>query len=263
MKYLLILFTPLFLLAKVHYAKVEPYEHITLKAAVSAQVTKSKTSLEGKNINNDTIIELDSKLDKVDLSSSQESLKLIKNMITTNQTILSALKESLNRQEGYYSRISNIASASKTQKDNAFYGYINAKTQYFSTKEKLDSLKKQHLDMLYKIELLKDQISKKTIKLNNKFLYKLMVNQGDFVNPGTALAQIKDLSRAKLVLFLEAEELKDIKSKTIYINDKATEYKISKVWSVADEKFISSYRTEIIIDDAKNNFSKLLKVEFK
>ena len=80
---------------------------------------------------------------------------------------------------------------------------------------------------------------------------------------GMALAQIKDLSRAKLTLFLEDDELQSIKNKKIYINGKPTNYKIDKIWSVADDKFISSYRAEIIIPKPKYKFSKLLKVELK
>ncbi len=263
MKYIFLLLTPLLLFSKVHYAKVEPFESITLKSAVSAQVTEAKLKLEGTNVLSRTIIQLDDKLDKIKLASSKSSLKLINNMIKTNNNILSSLASSLERQKGYYNRISSIGSASKTQKDNAFYGYTNAKTQYFSTKEKIDSLKKQRLDLNYEIARLKDSISKKSIKLNNKFLYKLLVNRGDFVNMGTPLAQIKDLSSAKLVLFLEDEELGSIKDKTIYIDDKPSDYKVSKVWKVADEKFISSYRAEIVIKNPKESFSKLLKVEFK
>lgn len=262
MKYILLLLTPLFLFAKVHYAKVEPYETIILKSAVSAQVTKANIKLEGSTLST-TIIKLDDKLDNIKLHSSKKSLTLLQRMINTNETILSALLDSLNRQEEYYQRIETIASASRTQKDNAFYAYTNAKTQYFSTKEKIDSLKKQKLDLNYEIARLKDSISKKSIKIKNKFLYKLLVNKGDFVNMGTPLAQVQDLSKGKLVLFLESAELEDIKSKTIYIDGQASKFKISKIWKVADEKFISSYRTEIVINNPKNDFSKLLKVEFK
>jgi len=262
MKYLLLLLSPLFIFAKVHYAKVEPYETITLKSAVSAQVTKANISLEGTSVSA-TIIKLDDKLDRTKLSSSKSSLNLVQSMIKTNQNILSALTQSLNKQKAYYQRIDTIASASKTQKDNAFYAYTNAKTQYFSTKEKIDSLKKQKLDLKYEMARLQDSISKKSIKVNNKFLYKLLVNKGDFVNMGTPLAQVQDLSKGKLVLFLEAEEIKEIKSKTIYIEGKLSKFKVSKIWKVADEKFISSYRTEILINNPKTNFSKLLKVEFK
>ncbi len=263
MRYILLLLTPLLLFSKVHYAKVEPLESITLKSAVSAQVLEAKIDLEGRRVKAKTIIKLDDKLDKIKLSSSRASLKLIESMIATNRKILLALKESLKKQEEYYSRISNIVSASKTQKDKAFYSFTNAKTQYFSTKEKIDSLKKQKLDLEFEIARLKDSISKKTITIHNKFLDKLLVHKGDFVNMGTPLAELKDLTSAKLVLFLEADELKDIRRKTIYIDDKATEYKISKIWSVADKKYISSYRTEIILKNPKESFSKLLKVELK
>ena len=259
---ILLLLTPLFLFAKVHYAKIEPFETITLKSAVAAQVINANINLEGTTVNT-TIIKLDDKLDQIKLTSSRASLKLIQSMIQTNQNILSALKASLNKQKAYYGRISSIASASKTQKDNAFYAYTNAKTQYFSSKEKIDSLKKQKLDLKFEIARLQDSISKKRIKVNNKFIYKLLVNKGDFVNMGTPLAQVQDLSKGKLVLFLESAELQDIKSKVIYIDDKISKFKISKTWKVTDEKFISSYRTEIIIQNPQNNFSKLLKVEFK
>ena len=263
MKYLILLLSPILIFAKIHYAKVEPYESITLKSAVSAQVVNTKLELEGESIKSDTIIQLDDKLDKIKLKSDREALKLIKNMIKINQNNLSSLLESKKRQEAYYRRISDMSTASTTQKDKAFYSYISTKTQYFSTKEKIDSLKKQKLDLTYNIERLKDNIAKKSIKVKNRFLYKLLVNRGDFVNMGVPLAKIKDLTKAKLVLFLEGDEIKDIRDKIIYINDKSTDYEISKIWSVADEKFISSYRTEIVIPNPKESFSKLLKVEFK
>ena len=263
MKLLFLLLTPLLLFSKVHYAKLEPIESITLKAAVSAEVTEAKIALEGTRVNASTIIILDQKLDKIKLLSTKNSLKLIQKMIVTNQNVLSSLKESRDRQEAYSYRIENIMSASKTQKDNAFYAYINSKTQYFSTQEKIDSLKKQKLDLKYELARLQDSISKKSIRIKNKFLDKLLVHKGDYVNMGTPLAQLQDLSSAKLVLFLESTELENIKSKTIYIDGKETKYKVNKIWKVADEKFISSYRTEIVIKNPKESFSKLLKVEFK
>jgi hypothetical protein len=263
MKKLLLLLLPLSLFAKVHYAKVQPLETITLKSAVSAQVIQAKITLEGTTVKKSTIIKLDDKLDKIKITSSKKSIQLIDNMIRTNQQILSAVQESLDRQEAYYNRIEGIQSASKTQKDNAFYNYINSKTKYLSTKEKIDSLKKQRLDLKYEINRLKDNLSKKTITIKHRFLNKLLVNQGDYVNMGTPLAELKNLTSAKLVLFIELDELKDIKRKTIYIDDKKTNYKISKIWKVTDEKYISSYKTEIIIKNPKENFSKLLKVEFR
>ena len=80
MKLIILLLTPLFLFAKVHYAKVEPYETITLKSAVSAQVTKANIALEETTVSV-TIIKLDDKLDRTKLSSSKSSLNLVQSMI--------------------------------------------------------------------------------------------------------------------------------------------------------------------------------------
>ena len=49
----------------------------------------------------------------------------------------------------------------------------------------------------------------------------------------------------------------------VYLNGEKTEYKVDKVWQVADEKFISSYRAEIYIPTPKGLLSKLIKVEIK
>jgi len=91
MRYLILLLSPLIVFAKVHYAKVEPYETITLKSAVSAQVTQSKIGLEGTNIKNSIIIKLDDKLDKIKLKSDREALILIKNMLKINQHNLKSI----------------------------------------------------------------------------------------------------------------------------------------------------------------------------
>ena len=160
MRYLFLILSPLMLFAKIHYAKVEPYESITIKSAVSAQVVSAKIELEGTEIKDNIVIQLDDKLDKIRLKSDRESLSLVKNMISINQQNLKSLQQSLKRQKDYYNRISNISTASTTQKDKAFYGYINAKTQYLATKEKIESLKKQKLDLIYDIERLKIALAK-------------------------------------------------------------------------------------------------------
>ena len=159
--------------------------------------------------------------------------------------------------------MSKLPTASNVQKDNAYSSYASAKTQYLSTKEKILNLQKQILDMKFKVAQLKDSIAKKSIVLENKYLYKLMVRKGDFVAPGTPLAQVEDASRAKLVVFLEPEELEHLDQKVVYLDGIRTEYKVAKVWSMTDEKFISSYRAEIYIPAPKNSFSKLVKVEIK
>ena len=235
MKILLLMLTPLLLFSKVHYAKVEPYESVTLKSAVSALVMDVDLEAEGSVVDQKRVIYLDDRLDKINLRTSKENLLI--------------LHETLKRQESYFRRIDKLKTASTTQKDNAFYGFASAKTQY--------------MDMQYKIAQLEDSIEKKSIVLQHMYLYEIMVRKGDYVAPGTSLARVVDTNRAKLVLFLEPSELEQLEHKTVYLNGEKTAYKVDKVWRVADEKFISSYRAEIYIPAPEEAFSKLMKVEIK
>ncbi|HSR74486.1 MAG TPA: HlyD family efflux transporter periplasmic adaptor subunit [Sulfurovum sp.] len=235
MKILLLVCMPLLLLAKVHYAKVEPYESVILKSAVSALVLNVDLESEGKMVENKRVIYLDDRLDKINLKRSKENLLI--------------LHETLKRQEASFHRMDKLKTVSTAQKDDAFYSFASAKTQY--------------LDMQYQIAQLKDSIEKKSIVLHHMYLYEIMVRKGDYVTPGSPLARVVDTNRAKLVLFLEPSELEQIEKKAVYLNDKKTEYKVNKVWKVADEKFISSYRAEIYIPAPEMSFSELIKVELK
>ncbi len=263
MRIFLLLLIPLFIFAKVHYAKVEPYESVMLKSSVSGLVVDVDLDAEGTLVSDKRVIHIDDALDKTNLKDTKQSIGFLEQMLVINQEIASSLSGAVKRQEGYFNRISRLATASKTQKDNAYSTFTSVKTQYLSTKEKIVSLRKQILDMKYKASQLEDTLVKKSIIPENKYLYKLVVRTGDFVAPGSPLAEIQDASKAKLVLFLEPEELAGVEEKTVFLNDKRTAYKVGKVWRVADEKFISSYRAEIYIPAPKNEFSKLLKVEIK
>jgi multidrug resistance efflux pump len=263
MKLLLLCCIPLLLFSKVHYAKVEPYESVILKSSVNGLVLDVDLDAEGRMIAFKRVIHLDDKLDKINLRDSKKSVDLLQKMLELNRNIAKSLNGTVRRQEEYYRRISRLSTASKTQKDTAYNNFSSAKTQYLTTREKMMSLEKQILDMQYKISQLEDSIDKKSIILRDKYLYSLLVRKGDFVAPGTPLAKVDDANKAKLVLYLEPDELDKIDQKIIYLDGKKTEYKVDKIWKVADEKYISSYRTEIYIPAPKDSFSKLMKVELR
>ena len=263
MKQLLFLLLPLFVYSKIYYAKVEPYESVVLKSAVSGLVLDANLGLEGQLVEAHKIIHIDDRLDKINLEDSMKSVRLLEKMVHLNETIAESLKSTVLRQKGYYHRISKLSTASKTQKDTAYNSYASANTQYLTTQEKIVSLEKQLIDLRYKVAMLRDTIAKKSIVLEKKYLYKLMVRKGDFVTLGTPLATIQEIGRAKLVLFLEPEVLDAIEQKAVYLNGKKTAYHVNKVWQVADEKFISSYRAEIYIEAPQKRFSQLMKVELK
>ena len=262
-KWFLLLLIPVLVTAKIHYAKVEPYESVTLKALVSGLVLDVDLQAEGRMVEGKRVIHLDDRLDKVNLEDTRHSVVLLEEMLKINEEIALSLAETVKRQKGYFERISKLSTASKTQKDTAYSAFSSAKTQYLGTKEKIISLKKQILDMQYRVSQLEDTIEKKSLVLSGKYLYKLMVREGDYVSPGTPLARVDDAKRAKLVLYLEPEELQNIEQKTVYLNGKKTAYRVDKVWRIADEKFISSYRAEIYIPAPQGHFSELMKVELK
>lgn len=261
--YILLLLAPILIFAKTHYAKVEPYQSVVLKSSVSALVMDVNLEAEGKMIEDERVIYLDDSLDKVNLDFSNDSVKLLKEMLDINKDIAKSLGETVKRQESYYTRLNSLSTASKTQKDNAYNSFTSAKTQHLSTLEKIISLEKQILDMRYKIAQLEDSIDKKSIVLNNQYLSEIIVRKGDFVAMGSPLAKVSDMSQGKLVLYLEDTEAEEIDKKEIYIDDKKSKYKVDKIWKITDEKFISSYKAEIYIDSPKGLFSKLVKVEIK
>ena len=263
MKSLFLFLVPLFVLAKVHYARVEPYESVVLKAAVSGTVVDADLGAEGTAVSGKRIVHVDDALERIDLNATKQSLSLLEQTLAIDEEMAMLLEKNTLRQKGYYDRIEKLPTASKTQKDTAYTSYVSVKNQYLATKEKIAGLKRQMLDLHYKLARLKDTIAKKNIVLEGQYLYKLMVRKGDFVAPGTPIARIDDAKKAKLVLFLDPEELDGVEKKTVYLDDKKTAYRVDKVWRIADEKYISSYRAEIYIPAPETRFSKLVKVEIK
>ncbi len=245
-----------------HYAKVEPVNRFTLKSSVAGLITFADKSAEGKLIKDRVIVQIDDKMDKKELENARATKRITKESIELTREILPTLQENYDRQRGYFKRLSRLSTASRNQKDLAFSAMSSSKNILISTKEKLLNLKKQLHDIDYKIELLEDRISKKSFRLENLYLYKLMVNRGDYASFGLPIAIVDDLSSAKITIFLSEDELKNVENSSIWINGKKSDLKFSKIWREADEKFISSYRAEIILPP-KYRFSSLVKVEIR
>ena len=181
MKIFLLLFTPLFIFAKVHYAKVEPYESVVLKSAVSALVIDVDLDAEGSMVTSKRVIHLDDSLDKVNLEDSKKSVMLLEKMLGINEEISTSLSGTVKRQEGYYNRISKLSTASKTQKDNAYSSFTSAKTQYLSISKAIMHNTKWwrptfgfghnwHKKTKAKLDLLMTEGRKSIQKLNDQFV---------------------------------------------------------------------------------------------
>ncbi|AXH15741.1 HlyD family efflux transporter periplasmic adaptor subunit [Malaciobacter mytili] len=220
--------------ASVYYAKLEPINSYQIKASVSGKVIFSNDELEGKLANNSTVIELDSYVDRVDLEQTKNKLKSINNMISIEQR--------------NFERLTKVSSKSEFEKDTQKIKVINLETS--------------KADTLIKIANLEDSIKNKKLVEKSNYIYNINVKEGDYVTPGTLLYEAKDLSKGKLEIFIPIADIEDIKTKNIYIDDKKSDIKITKIYDVADSEHISSYKVEIHIKNPKK-FSRLIKIEFK
>jgi len=263
MRKILSLFLPLIVSAQVHYAKLEPLETYVIKSAVSGLVIKADENQEGKFGSDNVIIQIDDKVDRVQYRTLQQTLSVLKESLNLTQEMLKNSETVLKRDSDYYFRIKDLKTKSKTEKDRIYATMIASKNQVLNFKQNIATLKKQIADTEYQLIRLKDIMEKKGVKAKNLYIYKVEVKKGDYVNPGRLLLKAMDLSKGRLILYLDADEAKDLSNKRIYINGKLTNYKFNKLIRVSDEIHISAYRAEIIIDNPDNLFSKLLKVEIK
>lgn len=264
MKYLLSLCLLAFSLnASIYYAKVEPYDSFTIKAAASGQVVSVYKDAEGKISNGGILIQQDDFLNKKELVSSQSKLKSLKKTLQLTKLNLENSKQVEQIKKDNYNRIKNLKTKSKTSKDAELINLISASNQVLALENSLENLNVSITDLEYRIATLQDTINKKSTKIKKGFLiYKVYASEGDFVNMGTQLVEAYDVSKGKLTVFLSKEDTAKVKTSVIYVNDKPTNLQFNKIWKVADSQNISSYRAEIIIP-APKMFSKLLKIELK
>jgi hypothetical protein len=138
-----------------------------------------------------------------------------------------------------------------------------SENQLLSLKEKIATLKKQIADTGYQIFQLADRIAKKAVRARGLYIYRVAVRKGDYVNPGTLLLKAMDLSKGRLVVYLDADEVRGLEKKRIYIDGKKSDLTFEKLIEVADDTHISSYRGEIVVPHPGKLFSKLVKIEVK
>jgi multidrug resistance efflux pump len=228
-----------------YYGKVEPYQTYNIKSDVSGKVVEVNKSAEATNYKG-IVIQIDDYQNKIDLKNLKIQLKNFQN-------ILKSQTEIMNKKKKTYEIYKTLKTKSEFDKDLKFYDYQNSLIALNQTKNTISNLKAQ-------IAKLKDTISKKSIKFNN-YIYKIDVNKGDFLNPAMRVATTMDLSKIKIDIYVPIDKIDTIKNKTIYINSKPSDFKIDKIYKVADEKYVTSYKVEIIGKYPK--ISDVVKVEFK
>jgi len=217
-----------------YYAKLEPVQTYVIKSSVSGKVIFSNNKIEGLSANNSKIIELDSKVEKLELHQVNKKISLIAKMLKI--------------EDKNYERLKKVRTKSEFDKDVQLLKSLN--------------LQSSKSDLIIRKVVLKDIIQKKVLIESNRYIYNVNVKKDDYVTAGTVLYEVKDLSKGKLEIFVPINETKGLKNKTIFLNGNKTEIKIDKIYKVAHSKHISSYKVDIIVPNPKI-FSRLVKIEFK
>ncbi|NPA55656.1 MAG: hypothetical protein GXO40_04750 [Epsilonproteobacteria bacterium] len=228
-----------------YYAKVEPYEIYNIKSDVNGIVLDVNKSAENTSYKG-VVITIDSYDDKVNLHNLQTQLHNYQNILHSNEAILQ-------RKQQVYHIYQHLKTKSRSQKDAKFYEYQNALIALNQTKNTISNLKA-------KILSLQNTIAKKTISFHN-YIYKINVNKGDYVTVATPIATTMDITKSKLNIFVPIDKVQTIIHKHIYINSKLSDYHITKIYKVADDKYVTSYKVELV--GSYHPISDVVKVEFK
>ena len=251
-----------FLFAKTYYSKIEPYEIRHIASNVSGLVVFIDENMLGKKLSNKAYIKIDADLDKKELIYLKEKLQSIKNTIVVNEEILKNLKTALSKKRENYKQIANLKIKSRVEKDREFYDLVASENSYLSTQKEINTLKTQVADLKLRKAQLQRSIKDKYLSDKGYVLYSIEVKVGQVVKPSTPLAKIADISKAILTIYLDEEDVSEIQNRIIYIDDKKTSYKITRVSNIADSKNISKYKAQIVINSPKV-FSKLAKIDLK
>jgi len=227
------------------YGKVEPYQIYNIKSDVTGKVIEVNKSAEGK-VAKGIVIKIDDYQNRIDLNNLRTQLKNLK-IVQKSQEEIMKIKEKI------YSVYKKLKTKSQFDKDNKFFDYQNSKITFFQTNNTISSIKAQ-------IKKLEDTISKKQIAFKN-YIYSLNVNMGDFVNFATPIATIMDISKTKIDIFIPIDKIENLKNKRIFINGKLSNFKIEKIYKVSDDKFVTSYKVELVGQYPK--ISDIVKVSFK
>ena len=233
----LLSFTTLF--AKEYMAQIKTYEMYEIKSQTSGIINIVNKNLESKYIKNkELLIKIDSKDEEIDLQKNRNSYEIQKEIVKIKEQNYKAKK-----------RISQLS----------LYDKNNEKLSFLEAKKELSNLGQT-------VKKLENEISKKTFVIKNRYIDKIFVDKGEYVNIGDKLFNSYDITKLKISLFLSHDEIKNIDSKTLYIENKKSNFKVDKIHKIKDENKISRYKVEFIKDNTQEEnyfFDKVVKVELK
>lgn len=245
-----------------YYAKLNPYEIRDISSNVSGQVTFIDEDMLGLKLSSAAYLKIDAVLDYQELEFIKNKLEYLRNTVKINDNILKNIQNSTIKKRANYKRVESLKIKSQIEKDKEFHDLISAENLLLNTQKEIQNLKVQITDLKLRQSQLRHSVNHKNIKAEGFILYELLVKPGQVVNISTPIAKVADISKAKLVIYLNASDVIGADKKIIYLDSKKTNYKLTRISSIADSKNISKYMAQIIID-APKIFSKLVRIELR
>lgn len=258
----LFIFFYLSLHAKLYYAKVEPFEIREISSNVSGLIVYANEGAVGSILGGASYIKMDTEIDGFELKNIKQKLSSLKSMVEINEATVANMEISLNKKRENYKKVEALKFKSNIEKDKEFYDLISSENLYLSTKKELFSLKLQIADLEFRSQQLQRTLADKNINAKGFMLYELLVRPGKVVGVSTPLAKIADVSKAKLTLYVDADEVDGIEKKSVFVDGAKINARVSRIVKIADGKNISKYMAQIITKSPVL-FSKLVKVELK
>lgn len=211
-----LIISPIILLAGEYSSLELPNKDYIVKAEVAGVVQSIK---EKGDIFTGEFLKLDDKYE-------QNVLKNLKSNVSNAENLV----EMRNK---HYTNVLTLNGKNLIEKDDY-------KISLLSAKNSLLSLQKEILE-------LNDTIDKKSYDINNMFVYDTFVDEGEYVSIGQDLFRVQDISKSKIVIYVNYEDMIKIKNSEYTISDAA--YKIDNISKTTDDTNVLMYKIELI----KNN----------
>jgi len=220
-----------------YVGKIEPYKKIILKSEAVGKVSYLNSSSSFVYAKKHIILKINSKQDLIRLNSLKKRLEATKEIYEISQSTFDKKK--------------TIKSLSKSEQDKEKLNMLVKKQSYISLSENL--------------ELQLSNIKKKTFVVENKYIGKIYPKEDEFVSIGSIIADLYDISKKKIIIFVNKEDIEKIKQKDIFINNKPSKFFIESISNVVDSKYISSY--QVVLLENNNNihfiFGDIVNIDFK
>lgn len=227
-----------FLNASSYMGQIQPYEKIEVVSEVSGLVIKVDRSLEFTYVEDDkNIVKIEKKQEEIELTGLKDSLHSVQKIYKLKKSNF----QSKNRVKQISKYEKNLEQSSVFEIQNTLFKLQNS------------------------IKLIEYQKEKKTFNVKEKYINNIFVREGDYVNIGTKIMEVYQVSKSKIELYIRAKDIKNLNKKTILIDGKPSSFKIEKISKVKDSINLSSFLVRLVKDteDINGYFGDVVKVEFK